>query len=446
MKKLIAVSAVAALAATALSAEITFGSWGRGLWVTAANSGYEEAKDGKTSWTNSVVTDIHQSWGGAAPRTALGVAGSSDNVGFALDIHGNGTGLGMGDNGHIWVKPIDQVKVYMGKLDVNVLRGDAAFGLWNWDRIGCVDGQEGWTFADYLDANGAGMSAVINPAEGLTIGVAVPMALTNEEHGTATPKKNKDGDTEYYQIGSLQDAWLNSAFVFAYDIQEVGTVKAALKLHTTNGHGTLKNPKFEGDKLVFKDGEIQYDSGTWANYDEDKDGKPVKTWCEIAAAFDLKAVENLYASLGVVVPTLNSKPYVANAYARYSVNDQLAVHALVGTKINANDAKKSKEEKEWKTGFGFVGGVGVDYALDGGLGLFADVRYANNIWKSGTSADNKDNLTIGAGVTKGFSNGVIGVAFEGTTNGMGRYAYETEKDKSSKQFAWEIPVKFEYWF
>ena len=447
MKKLIAVSAVAALAATALSAEITFGSWGRGLWVTAANSGYEETKDGRTSWTNSVVTDIHQSWGGAAPRTALGVAGNSDNVGFALDIHGNGTGLGMGDNGHIWVKPIDQVKVYMGKLDVNVLRGDGVFGLWNWDRIGCVDGQEGWTFADYLDANGAGMSAVINPAEGLTIGVAVPMGLAHWEHGTEQPAKNKDGDKEYYQIGSLQDAWLNSAFVFAYDVQDVGTVKAALKLHS----GIIDETDYNGASLIKdKDGEhVDYGSSLikWnKHYATNKDGEPVKTWCEIAAAFDLKAVENLYASLGVVVPTLNSKPYVANAYARYNVNDQLAVHALVGTKINAYDDKKSTDDKEWKTGFGFTGGVGVDYALDGGLGLFADVRYANNIWKSGTSADNKDNLTIGAGVTKGFSNGVIGVAFEGTTNGMGRYAYETEKDKSSKQFAWEIPVKFEYWF
>ena len=63
MKKLIAVSAVAALAATALSAEITFGSWGRALWVTAANAAYENGKDdkGNIKYYETIVTDVHQS-------------------------------------------------------------------------------------------------------------------------------------------------------------------------------------------------------------------------------------------------------------------------------------------------------------------------------------------------------------------------------------------------
>ena len=92
--------------------------------------------------------------------------------------------------------------------------------------------------------------------------------------------------------------------------------------------------------------------------------------------------------------------------------------------------------------FGFLFGAGIDYNLDGGIGLFADVRYANGIYKNNSSADKKDCLTIGAGVTKGFSNGKIGVAFEGATNNGGRY----QTNEKSDGFSWEIPVKFEYWF
>ena len=57
-----------------------------------------------------------------------------------------------------------------------------------------------------------------------------------------------------------------------------------------------------------------------------------------------------------------------------------------------------------------------------------------------TSADKSDCLTFGLGVEKNFSNGKIGIAFEGATNGNGRYTYE------DNAFAWEIPVKVEYFF
>jgi len=390
MKKLIAVSAVAALAATALSAEITFGSWGRSLWITAAN-GYDAVDD-----SDQIVTDIHQSWSGDAPRTALAVNGSSDNVGFAFDIHSNGKGMNQGDNAYIWAKPIDQVKVYMGKLDVNVLRGDGCFGLWNWDRIGCVDGSEGWTFADYLDAGSFGVSIVATPVEGLTLGAGIPLECGN---GGAVAKDNSH---------TLSGVYAHSAaYVGAYAIEGVGTIKAALK--------TL--PKTSDDK----------------------------SQSEVAAAFDLTAVENLFVSLGARINT-NSDAHdkAINAYARYGVNEQLTVHAIVGTKLSAAYTDKDKGPKD--DGFGFIFGAGVDYALDGGIGLFADVRYANGIYKSASNADNTDSLTLGAGVTKGFSNGVIGIAFEGATNNGGRYTLKKNDDGVANKFSWEIPVKFEYWF
>ena len=429
--------------ATALSAEITFGSWGRALWVTAANASVENGvnTDGTKKYYDTIVTDVHQSWGGAAPRTALGVSGNSDNVGFVLDIHSNGTSLGQGDNALIWVKPIDMVKLSVGKHDQNVLRSDAAFGLWNWDRLGPAGtAGEGFIFADYLDVQG--VDAVITPNENLTIGVGVPLSLDGS-HG-ATTTKDADGKTESdpYVIGSISDAWLNSAIVAAYKLDNVGTAKVGLKLNTLEERGSYKSL---GDNPTTENGDWKYYTGLYANQSTDKEGKYVKTWCQIAAAFELTSVENLYASLGAKINTLNTKGHEVNAYAKYSVNEQLAIHGVVGTKISTLDSKEFDEGKKAKkdcyNGFGFLAGAGVDYALDGGIGIFADVRYANGVYHSGSSADNKDCFVLGAGVTKGFSNGVIGVAFEGATNSNGRYGY-----KDAKQFAWEIPVKFEYWF
>ena len=101
MKKLIGTVAVAALLATAAFAEgISFGSWGRGLFIVG------NGKSADHAGSNSVTSWIGQSWGGPSPRTALGVSGSSDNMGFNMDIHGNGDGLGMGDNALIWAKPL----------------------------------------------------------------------------------------------------------------------------------------------------------------------------------------------------------------------------------------------------------------------------------------------------------------------------------------------------
>ncbi|MBB5226288.1 hypothetical protein DYE50_09535 [Treponema ruminis] len=410
MKKLIAVSAVAALAATALSAEVTFGAWGRALWVTAANA-YSTAED-----KDVVVTDVHQSWGEDAPRVGVNASGNSDNVGFSVDYHANGAGGNFpGDNCLIWVKPIEQVKLTVGKIDQNELRGDACFGLWNWDRIGAAgmgnargNDSEGWTFADYLDADGAGVSISVYPVEGLTLGAGLPTKLNNSDgkwdNGAGTEYGKGSGRPLEEVLGK------KAAYVGAYKIEGVGTIKAALKMQA---------------------------DGT------DKDGKAKEKWQTIAAAFDLTSVENLFVSVGATIPTLNSQATGVNAYARYGVNEALTAHLIVGTKIGQKDAKKSAEEGEFKTGLGFLAGVGIDYNLEGGLALFADVRYANNIFASGTSADKSDNLVLGAGVTKGFSNGLVGVAFEGSTNGRGRYLCNPTKDPA---FMWEIPVRFEYWF
>lgn len=390
MKKIISVlTGLALVAGAAMADGITFGSWGRGLWNVAANSG------------DDVVTDMHQSWGGKAPRTGIGVSGSTENVGFAVDMHVNGDSvITVGDNALIWVKPIEQIKIVAGKKDQNELRGDAAFGLWNWDRIGAAGKMEleGWTFPDVFDGNG--VAVVAYPIDGLTVGAGIPLSLSGKG-------------------ATLEDTYAHGAnYAAAYAIDGIGTVKAAYMTKAT---------------------------------EKDKDGKD-KDYGVIAAAFDLTMVDGLYASVGAQIPTahvftdyeplglkLADVPTVVNAYARYSL-DALAVHLAVGTKLNTFDTNKDKREDRFDGNVGFAIGAGADYSLDNGIGFFGDVRYANGVYMKNTSADKSDCLTFGLGVEKNFSNGKIGIAFEGATNGKGRYTYE------DNAFAWEIPVKVEYLF
>lgn len=405
MKKIISVlTGLALVAGAAMADGITFGSWGRGLWNVAANSG------------DDVVTDMHQSWGGLAPRTGISVSGSTENVGFAVDMFANGAngdkdkdteitkGITIGDNALIWVKPIEQIKIVAGKKDQNELRGDAAFGLWNWDRIGAVNAMvlEGWTFPDVFDGNG--VAVIAYPVDGLTVGAGIPLSL----EGTGA---------------TLENTYAHDAnYAAAYAIDGIGTIKAAYMTKATA---------------------------------KDKDGKD-KDYGVIAAAFDLTMVDGLYASVGAQIPTahvftslditnpmkpkVTDVPTVVNAYARYSL-DALAVHLAVGTKLNTYDTNKDKMEDLLDGNVGFAIGAGADYSLDNGIGFFGDVRYANGIYMANTSADKSDCLTFGLGVEKNFSNGKIGIAFEGATNNKGRYPL-----KDNDAFAWEIPVKVEYLF
>lgn len=403
MKKIISVlTGLALVAGAAMADGITFGSWGRGLWNVAANSG------------DDVVTDMHQSWGGLAPRTGISVSGSTENVGFAVDMFANGAngdkdkdtgitkGITIGDNALIWVKPIEQIKIVAGKKGQNELRGDAAFGLWNWDRIGAAGKMEleGWTFPDVFD--GDGVAVIAYPIDGLTVGAGIPLSLSGAG-------------------ATLEDTYAHGAnYAAAYAIDGIGTIKAAYMTKATA---------------------------------KDKDLKD-KDYGVIAAAFDLTMVDGLYASVGAQIPTAHvfteynllagkiaDVPTVVNAYARYSL-DALAVHLAVGTKLNTFDMKKVMEGDDAASDgqVGFAIGAGADYSLDNGIGFFGDVRYANGVYMKNTSADKSDCLTLGLGVEKNFSNGKIGIAFEGATNGNGRYAYE------DNAFAWEIPVKVEYCF
>ena len=404
MKKLIGTVAVAALLATAAFAEgISFGSWGRGLFIVG------NGKSADHAGSNSVTSWIGQSWGGPSPRTALGISGSSDNMGFNLDLHGNGSDLGIGDNALIWAKPIDAVKIVLAaKNDQNWLRNDlAAYGLWGWDRLGVVgDVGEGFIFPAILNKN---LAVSVTPIEGLFIGFGFNTSFGNWNNTGAGP----GNITEYdYDNGNrlIDQLGRTSAFAASYTLANIGTIKAGVQ--------------FQGKK-----------------YNKDNERKDR---IEIDAAFEFNAIETVKAAVGAKIPLIGNynadrgaQPIELNLAANLNFIDNLTIHVVSGFKFNAPNANDLKQDGA----LGFMVGGGADFGFSNGLGVFADVRYASNIYKSGSTADKKDNLVFGAGVTKGFSNGVIGVAFEGSTNANGRNDFVYNGD-----LAWEIPVKFEYWF
>lgn len=420
MKKIVAAAALTAAITAMASAEINFGIWGRALWNVAANEG-----DGK------VVTDVHQSWGGAAPRIGLSVGADTENGGFKFEIFNNGTGFGQGDNAYAYVSPVDGLKVYVGKRDINELRGDAAFGLWNWDRLsrnkGAVGNKngvesEGWIFPDLLDGNGVGAVYKLDSlgAEGATLGVSVPLGLSNADYKR------------------FSDAWGHgAAYVGAYSIPDTVTFKLGVKTLPR----LKKVDKTEGTNAV-----------------------------KIHAAVEVSAVENAFFALGAHIPTVSGQYYskgdnggaygtsvnqynpVVTLYGKYNI-DAFTPHLIAGFSINSADSKTEDASKKKTDGeFGFVVGGGVDCNLSNfveaeGLSAFVDVRYANGIWASNDSSKNMDNLTFGLGINKSWSNASLGIAFEGTTNNSGWYDIKDSNGLiKADAFAWEVPVKFEYRF
>lgn len=436
MKKLIGTVAVAALLATAAFAEgLTFGSWGRALWIVGNAGTANTAKDATTMNNNTVTSWLGQSWGGAGPRTGVAVHGSSDNIGFDLDLHANGGGLGVGDNALVWAKPIDMLKItFAAKNDQNVLRGDATFGLWNMDRIGAVAefDEEGWIFPAILNKN---VSIVATPIEGLTVGYGFNCFVADTGWGAAS-RKAKDGFSAHNSNNVAIDADSNSfacqigrtsALAAAYKISNIGTVKVGFE---AKGKGYDKNGGIDGER---------------------------KDWFQIDAAFEFTMLEKVYIALGARIPMGGTfgkyadiygdgKLYVANEQATYvnlfsrlKLIDGLTINVLAGLKLNSKDIKKDSFKSSGAFGFRF--GAEAEYSFSNGLGVFAEVEYANGIWMASNSADKNDTLTFGLGATKGFSNGVIGVAFEGATNAYGRNRLQNQDD-----LAWEIPLKIEYWF
>jgi hypothetical protein len=405
-KTLIAVAAAAALATTSAFAEITFGSWLRVLAAPVASNGEDVIAAMGNSW----------GWGARSARVNIDAVSEDEKVGFSMGVYNDAFGgLGDGDRAVIWAKPIDQIKVSFGKFDSSDtgLRGDFTFGSWAWFRpYNWLYGGEGLTFS----GNCAGKGAMIQiyPVEGLSIVVNVPLWYSSWYDDKADTTYAWNSDDKVNADPTVEHTYLSSQVGVGYAIDGVGRIKV---------------------QWIGKDSEYTSATKTY-----DYTGR-------VEAAFDLTAVDNLYLTVGVG-SDIGDKEYKDSNLETVKVALGVSYQVTDEFRISADGAfAKYKDDCVGKAGDlkdnAWSAGFGIDYAIADGLNLTADVRY-----KSIGYGKDKDEGSVSflAGVTKAISsNGLIGVAFQGATNGC-NFATQVIQAAKADSFVWAVPVQISVWF
>lgn len=340
MKKAVLILAALVVFSSFAFADVTIGAWGRGLYVPAMSGG-----NGTVIQTTDRV-----SWGGV-PRIGVTLAGKSDNVGFQIDMSCDGAGvISQQDQQKIWVKLFNMLTISVGRIFDDTLRGNAAFGAWNWLRFNGMNGED-LIFMRVGQSGGgpqANMEISLAPVEGLYIYAATRNILGASER--------------------IEYNLANGQYGAGYTINGIGMIRAQY-VGLTAGNG-------------FSTGIAQ-------------------------AAFKLTAVPGLTVDVGASIPLMTGtaagtevNTFSAALYASYAL-DTLTI-SLEGS----IDIRKA-------TGVdpAFEVGLGVDYGLAGGLGIGLDVRYQNNT-RAGLATTASGALGVLADFTMGFSNGVFGIGVE----------------------------------
>ena len=417
-KTLIAVAAAAALTATSAFAEITFGAWLRVLASPVASTGED------------IIAGVQNSWGWGARTARININGTSEDgkAGFVMGVYNDfESGLGQGDDAYLWVKPVDTVKVSVGKFDspTNGLRGDFCYGSWNWLRpFNWVRDGEGLTFDGIWRS---GLMVEADPMEGLHAFAVIPMSSSYK---------------------SAEETYRNIQVGFGYTIEGVGKLKAQF----IGDYGyTTKTKDVEGDYYVNPDdGTIERKSESVA-YDKDQD----KTTGQIGVAFDITAIENLYVTVGARFG-IADKDYAPDYFKmEFSAGASYQVSETMKFSVDG-DYKQFQKKFNKDDDSLFSVGAGVDFTVMDGLAAVADVRYMSN--KYGKDGDDGA-ISFLVGVNKSVSsNGSLGIGFQGATNGCGLVMNDSTGIKAGKsytlgkdggdgdEFVWAIPVSVSVWF
>jgi hypothetical protein len=463
MKKILAITAMAAFAAVSFAEGITFGAWLRALAAPVANDGDETITAAGNSW----------GYGARTARINVSAVAPDGNAGFNMGVYNDvSMSLSAGDEANLWVKPMDIVKVSYGKYDNNTLRGDVCYGSWNWLRP-----TSSWLAEDeglLMSGNGGtGLMAEITPMEELYIQVMAP--ITTEQVKAGTTYKNLRAGFAYTVPGlvKIKGQYIGKGAAS----EDVAATKAAdgivLKADATlsaedadyelaTGESWLREP-VKGAAATTKDGnsdctlEAEVDVlaveglnvgvGFQYNVVKDADKKAGKNLKEALAASTIDE-----ACAGLKNAPINQMKIALGA--SYQVMPELKVSAsgafftYYKADIGGVDVKFDPR---------FQAGVGVDYDLGDGLAMNADFRYLSKQEADADEIDienkNSDHMAFSVGVTKSVSsNGYIGVAFQGQTN-SGDFANtvipakKTDDDgKYKKNFTWAIPVALSVWF
>ena len=424
-KTLIAVAAAAALTATSAFAEITFGAWLRVLASPVASTG----KD--------VIAGVENSWGWGARTARININGTSEDgkAGFVMGVYNDiSMKLDAGDDAYLWVKPVDTVKVSVGKFDspTNGLRGDFCYGSWTWLRPynWAYDG-EGLTFDGIWRS---GLMVEADPMDGLHAFAVIPMSSS---------------------YASAEEVYRNIQVGFGYAIEGVGKLKA--QFIGDYSYTTKDTKKKDGYIFDTTTGEAK-DNVVTVTGKKDED----KTTGQIGVAFDITAIENLYVTVGARFGIADKD--LAPWYLKMAFTAGASYQVSETMKFSVDGGYKQYQDK-YLAGNNdslFFVGAGVDFAVMDGLNAVADVRYMSNpdSGKSYGKDGDEGAISFLIGVNKSVSsNGSIGIGFQGATNNCGlvtndgsgivggkSYTAGEDGNGDNDNFVWAIPVSVSVWF
>ena len=408
MKKIVGTIAAVAVAAGVAFADVGIGSWGRAIFspVGTLDGGKTFVSNETTSWMGGKGTS----------RMGFSVHGESENVGFNVDLKADGYSvLGINDTAFFWAKPWSFLEVKIGKVQDDTGRGNLCYGMFNWWRMGFGFTGEDLTFTRFGNGGGGqanGAIVKVTPVEGLWIIGAFNL---NDSVNNTVEATKVFGNQSQYGVG--------------YNINGVGSVRAQ---YIARANGT------------------------------DIKGNTIGNSCA-EVAFDLTAVDGLYVTVGAQIPfafgAINTD--AESGYYGAPANEikiaagadfklaAVTLHAIVDVRLpnTVTDSyvtpiiNKSVETKYTRGGRIGVG-VGADVDFGNAIGLVADIRFqsaqdkvyeatAAGTTTTTTKVAADSTLSFLVGLSKGLTNGSIGVGFEG----------EIQKiTTSDSKFNWAIPV------
>ena len=322
------------------------------------------------------------SWGWGGPRIGASFSASSEQIGVVADVKFDGGNVAVNDNAYIWVKPVEWFKMNIGQSFDDTLRGNACFGSWDWLRPGNILGEDLiFTRVCNNPLEGAyaplkGAILMLDPIEGLHISVGIPTG-----YGFAA---NWEDLISYTQVQA------------GYTIADIAQIKAQW-------------------------------IGAGKNADDELEGQ-----FEVAAS--VKAIEGMTLDVGAKFRTWEGAPISVGVFWGMPVAG-LALNANAEVSFSSNEVSGIDTSKtEVKIG------AGVGYDLGNGMGVGADVRYAQAFSKVGDKSDSSDPaIAFAAWFDKGIANGTLGVAFQGATK-------TTIRDVEATDFTFAVPVRVQCFF
>ena len=285
----------------AADAGVKVTGWGRGLFAIYGGEDTEAA--------------VSESWGPNSARVGISVIGTSDNVGFQVDIDTNTGAPVAGDQQKIWVKPFDMVTLQVGRIYDDTLRGSGNFGAWNWLRYNAMAG-------DDLVFGRVGKNGEVN--------FEIAVAPTDAVYAYAAMGGN--GTDLMAANETAQNVFGGGQFGAGYTITGIGVARVQYIGSPSGSHETQ-----------------------WIN-----------------GAFKLTAVPNLTVDAGLYFALksddITNYDELIGVAADYTAMDALVLHAMGQFGL----------DKDLDTSLQFGAGADYTIDKEAGVGVNADIRYLND--------------------------------------------------------------------